>query len=157
VRALRGRSASLAPDLHESLAFGDAAYAAFLDAVDAHVARSGLDVPADPAARSTPPDPPCVVEPVADLDLRAAGVGAVVWATGYAYDFGWIDLPVLDARGAPVHARGASVVPGLYFLGLPWLSRMSSSFLSGVGEDAARLADLITLHREQELPRPVAA
>jgi putative flavoprotein involved in K+ transport len=155
VRALRGRSASLAPDLHESLAFGDAAYAAFLDAVDEHVTRSALDVPADPAARLVLPNPPCVVEPVAELDLRSAGIGAVVWATGYAYAFGWIDLPVLDARGAPVHERGASAVPGLYFLGLPWLSRMSSSFLSGVGEDAARLADLIALPREQELPGPV--
>ncbi len=157
LRGLRGRSVSLAPDLNESLAFGDAAYAAFLDTVDAHVARNALDFPADPAARLALPNPPCAVEPVAELDLRAAGVRAVVWATGYVYDFGWIDLPVLNAGGVPVHVRGASAVPGLYFLGLPWLSRMNSSFLSGVGEDAARLAALITLHTEQELPRPVAA
>ena len=157
VRAVREGAVSLAPDLRESLAFGDAAHAAFLDLVDAHVARSGLDVPADAAARSVLPDPPCVREPIPELDLRAAGVGAVVWATGYAYDLGWIGLPVLDARGTPVHAHGAAVIPGLYFLGLPWLSRMSSSFLSGVGDDAARLADLIDLRSRRELPEHVGA
>ena len=34
-------------------------------------------------------------------------------------------------------------MPGLYFLGLQWLSKMNSSFLAGVGDDAARLADHI--------------
>jgi hypothetical protein len=64
----------------------------------------------------------------------------VIWATGYRFDFDWIDLPVLNAEGAPVHRGGLTSIPGLYFLGLPWLSKMNSSFLSGVGEDAARLA-----------------
>jgi putative flavoprotein involved in K+ transport len=50
---------------------------------------------------------------------------------------------VLDARGEPVHRRGVTDVPGLYFLGLQWLSRMKSAFLSGVGDDAAVLADHI--------------
>jgi putative flavoprotein involved in K+ transport len=67
----------------------------------------------------------------------------VIWATGYGVDFGWIDVPVLDARGEPVHRRGVTEVPGLYFLGLQWLAKMSSSFLSGVGDDAADLADHI--------------
>ena len=61
----------------------------------------------------------------------------MIWATGYGVDFGWIDIPVLDARGEPVHRHGVTDVPGLYFLGLQWLSKMSSSFLSGVGDDAA--------------------
>jgi putative flavoprotein involved in K+ transport len=69
----------------------------------------------------------------------------VIWATGYGVDFGWIDLPVF-AQGQPVHVRGVTDVPGLYFLGLQWLSRMSSSFLSGVGDDAAGLADHIAAH-----------
>jgi hypothetical protein len=64
----------------------------------------------------------------------------VIWATGYRFDFDWIDLPVLNAEGAPIHRGGLTSIPGLYFLGLPWLSKMNSSFLSGVGEDAARLA-----------------
>ena len=100
-------------------------------------------MPQDPDARAVLSDPSCVAEPLRRLDLRAEGIGAVIWATGYRVDFGWIEVPVLDARGEPVHRRGVTEVPGLYFLGLQWLSRMSSSFLSGVGDDAADLADHI--------------
>jgi putative flavoprotein involved in K+ transport len=108
-----------------------------------HVARHDLDMPEEPAARAVTADPPCLVEPLRRLDLHAAGIGAVIWATGYSCDFSWIDLPVLDASGEPVHRGGITDEPGLYFLGLQWLSKMNSSFLAGVGDDAARLADHI--------------
>jgi putative flavoprotein involved in K+ transport len=139
----RDGAIDIAPDLAASLAHGDAAYTAFLDMVDAHVERHDLDLPEDPAARAVQPDPPCIAESLRRLDLHAAGVSAVVWATGYGVDFDWIDLPVLDARGEPVHCQGITDVPGLYFLGLQWLSKMNSSFLAGVGDDAARLAEYI--------------
>jgi putative flavoprotein involved in K+ transport len=141
--AARDGVVEFAPDLADSLAAGDVAYAAFLDMVDAHVARHGLDMPQDPGTRAVLPDPPCVTAPLLRLDLDAAGITAVIWATGYGVDFGWIEVPVLDARGEAVHRHGIAEVPGLYFLGLQWLSRMSSSFLSGVGDDAAVLADHI--------------
>jgi putative flavoprotein involved in K+ transport len=147
VAAREGRL-ELASDLADSLAFGDAAYAAFLDMADRHVTRHGLDMPQDPDARAVESDPPCLVEPLRHLDLHAAGIGAVIWATGYGCDFGWIDLPVLDASGEPVHREGTTDVPGLYFLGLPWLSKMNSSFLAGVGDDAARLAEHIAARRQ---------
>jgi putative flavoprotein involved in K+ transport len=95
------------------------------------------------------PDPPCVTEPLRRLDLRADGVGAVIWATGYALDFGWIEIPVLDKRGEPLHRHGIAEVPGLYFLGLQWLSKMSSSFLSGVGDDATVLTDHIAARKNK--------
>ncbi len=145
VRAARDGVVDIAADLAENLATGDATYAAFLDRVDAHIERHGLDMPEDPAARAVKPDPPCLTEPVRRLDLRAENISAVIWATGYGFDFGWIELPVLDGRGEPVHRRGVSEVPGLYFLGLQWLSRMKSAFLSGVGDDAAVLADHIAV------------
>jgi putative flavoprotein involved in K+ transport len=133
----------LAPDLAESVANGDATYLSFLDRVDAHIERHALALPEDPDARAMLPDPPCIADPLRRLDVSADGIGAVIWATGYGVDFGWIDAPVLDARGEPVHRGGVTEVPGLYFLGLQWLSKMSSSFLSGVGDDAADLADHI--------------
>ena len=133
----------IAPDLAASLADGDLRYTTFLDMVDAYVQRRGLDCPDDPSARTALPDPPCVSAPLRRLDLRAEGIRSVIWATGYGVDFSWIDMPVFTARGEPVHVHGITDVPGLYFLGLQWLSKMSSSFLSGVGDDAARLADHI--------------
>jgi putative flavoprotein involved in K+ transport len=89
------------------------------------------------------PDPACVAEPLRRLDLRTEGIGAVIWATGYGLDFGWVEIPAFDARGQPLHRHGVSEIQGLYFLGLQWLSRLKSAFLSGVGDDAAVLADHI--------------
>jgi putative flavoprotein involved in K+ transport len=134
---------AFAPDLAKRLAYGDASYTIFLDMVDAHVEARGLDMPKDPDARKVLPDPLCLTEPLLRLDISAAGIGAVIWATGYGFDFGWIDVPVLNPRGEPDHVRGITGVPGMYFLGLQWLAKLNSSLLSGVGDDAAVLADHI--------------
>ena len=144
--AARDGVIEIAPDLGASLANGDAVYATFLDTVDTYVERHALDFPDDPDARAALPDPLCVTAPLRRLEIDAAGITSVIWATGYAVDFGWIDVPVLDARGEPVHRAGITGVSGLYFLGLQWLTRMKSSFLSGVGDDAAVIADHIKAH-----------
>ena len=69
---------------------------------------------------------------------------SIVWATGYALDFGWIGIDAFDAKGRPVHERGvSSTTPGLYFLGLAWLSRRASPFIWGVWPDAEYLAGQI--------------
>jgi putative flavoprotein involved in K+ transport len=157
LEAAREGAMAFAADLAESLADGDATYAGFLDMVDAHVEQHGLDMPADPTARLALPDPPCLIEPLRVLNFRAAGIRSVVWATGYSFDFGWIKIPVLDSRGAPIHHRGITEVPGLFFLGLQWLSKMNSSFLNGVGDDARRLADhLVARMAEGKRPAPLA-
>jgi putative flavoprotein involved in K+ transport len=143
VIAARDGVLDIAPGLAENLANGDLYYKTFLDMMDAHVAQHGLDLPGDPAARATPPDPPCVTAPLRRLDLAAEQISAVIWATGYGVDFGWIDIDILESRGDPVHRGGITGVPGLYFLGLQWLSKMHSAFLSGVDDDATVLADHI--------------
>jgi putative flavoprotein involved in K+ transport len=143
LKAARDGVLEIAPDLAGSLANGDVVYATFLNMVDAHVQLHGLNFPDEPAARAQLPNPPCVDAPSSRLDLGAESIHAVIWATGYGVDFGWIDVPVLDAHGEPVHRNGITDIPGLYFLGLQWLARMKSSFLSGVGDDAAVLADHI--------------
>ena len=132
---------NFAADLADNLVYGDAAYLAFLDFVDAHIARKGMRLEEDPAARLIMPTPTEMHRPIRRLDFRAAGIGTVIWATGYDLDFDWIDIPVLDQRGAPVHEKGVTRFPGLYFLGLNFLSKLSSAFLIGVAEDAERLAE----------------
>jgi len=130
-----------APDLTENLAKGDESFAGFLRIADAHVDRQGLALPAEHLPVTTFPEP---ASDIASLDLRAAGIASVIWATGYRYDFDWIDLDVFDpSTRAPRHRRGVTDVPGAYFLGLPMLHKTKSSFLSGVGEDADFLADRI--------------
>ncbi|QOZ31719.1 NAD(P)-binding domain-containing protein [Bradyrhizobium sp. CCBAU 53421] len=143
VTAARDGVLEIAPDLVTNIANGDAYYATFLGMVDDFIAARGLHQPDDPAARIRLPDPPALGAPLRTIDLGAERISSVIWATGYGLDLDWIDIPVLDANGAPRHRHGVSDVPGLYFLGLQWLSKMSSSFLSGVGDDAAMLADHI--------------
>jgi len=141
-----------AQDLANSLAMGDASYLAFLDQADAFAAKCGLDLPAEPEARLILPDPPDVLDPIRELPLHNAGVRSIVWATGYTLDFGWLKVPVFDERGAPVHRRGVTAVPGLYFLGLAWLSKRTSSFIGGVGHDAAWLAEDIAARFQNRGP-----
>jgi len=147
LRSARGDVIEIAPGLAENLVAGDLVFTTFLDIVDGYIKLRGLDLPDEPDARITLPDPPCVTEPLQHLDLGTSGIGAVIWATGYGLDFGWIDIPVKDANGDPLHRNGITDVQGLYFLGLPWLSKMNSSFLSGVGDDAAVLAEHIAARR----------
>lgn len=130
----------LAPDLKANIDRGDADYLAMLDAADAYVAQQGLDLPEEPAARAIGRDPACVTDPVLSLDLHGAGIASVIWATGYALDFGWIKIDLFDAKGSPRHRKGVSEEPGLYFLGLAWLTRRASPFIWGVWHDADYLA-----------------
>lgn len=140
--AARDRVIAIAPDLMENLAFGDAAFQAFMEFVDAHISRARLKLPEDPEARRLSSAPANLAAPQS-LDLRAEGIATVIWATGYGVDFAWIKLPVLDSQGMPIHQRGVTAERSRYFLGLNLLSKMSSSFIFGVGDDAVRLADHI--------------
>jgi len=63
-------------------------------------------------------------------------VDVVIWATGYRFDYTWIDAPVLDPEGRVRHRRGVTEVPGLYFLGLPWQYTRGSALIGWVKDDA---------------------
>jgi len=86
-----------------------------------------------------------VAQPILDLDLKAAGITSIIWATGFRYDFDWIKLPLFDETGEPIHRRGMTACQGIYFLGLKWLYKLKSAFLSiaGPAEDAAYIAERI--------------
>jgi putative flavoprotein involved in K+ transport len=74
-------------------------------------------------------------------DGRILPAEGVIWATGFQPDYRWINLPILDEHGYPLHSRGViQNTPGLYFIGLPFQTGLSSSLLGGVGKDAAYIA-----------------
>lgn len=133
-----------APDLGDNIAAGDANYLSVLDEADAYIARTGLDLPEEPEARRLGAMPACVTDPLLQLNLAEAGVTTVLWATGFAVDYSWLKVDAFDEQGKPRHQRGVSAEPGIYFLGLPWLSRRGSSFIWGVWHDAKFLADHIS-------------
>ena len=140
----------IAPDIPSNIQNGDDSLLALLDEADAFAKREGLDLPEEPEARLSLPDPECLIHPILKLDLNEAGITSIVWATGYTFDFSWIKLDAFDEKCRPKHERGVSVLPGLYFLGLPWLSDRSSSFIWGVWRDAGFLASHIAGKTSQE-------
>jgi len=136
-----------APDLKTNIENGDANYLSMLDEADAYIARNNLDLPEEPRARVFGADPDCVTNPIGELDFAEAGITSIIWAVGFAYDYGWLQVDAFDENGRPQHQRGVSSEPGVYFLGLPWLSRRGSSFIWGVWHDAKYLADQIAIQR----------
>lgn len=134
-----------ANDLGDNIAQGDSHYLSILDEADAYVERNGLGLPEDPEARRVYPEPDCVASPLRELNLQESGVTSIIWATGYASDYSWMNVDVFDDQGKPSHQRGISPEPGIYFLGLAWQSRRGSSFIWGVWHDAKFLADQIAI------------
>jgi putative flavoprotein involved in K+ transport len=143
LRAAHGTHLVLAPDLEASLAKADAVVAQLMRDIDAYILRTGSEAAAERGPDAMGPAEPSAAEPMVSLDVRAAGIGTVIWGTGYRYDFGWVRVPVFDRAGFPLHRRGVTAAPGLHFLGLPWLHTRKSGLLFGVGEDAAFLAATI--------------
>ncbi|MCS3879310.1 SidA/IucD/PvdA family monooxygenase [Gordonia amarae] len=143
-------------DLKANIDGGDANYLGMLDAADEYIERNGLDLPEEPAAREIIADPACVSAPILELDLAAAGVTTILWAVGFGNDYDWLQVDAFDEGGNPQHQRGVSSEPGVYFLGLPWLSRRGSSFIWGVWHDAKYLADQIAIQRAYAEYRPPA-
>lgn len=140
VRVSDGR-ATFAGSLRNHLASADLKQARLLDDIDDHAARTGLDAEVGPVDRPEPTRPPT---PLRDVDL--ASLGAVVWATGYRPHHPWLEPDLVDDKGAMIHQGGVLPRPGLYALGLPFLRRRRSSFIDGIGLDAAELADHLRRH-----------
>jgi putative flavoprotein involved in K+ transport len=114
------------------------------DGVDDYLAQAGITPPPledDPA--DVPNSQAECVSPLRRLNLREAKVSTIIWATGFTADFSWIHLPVLDAEAKPIHQRGISPVPGVYFIGFPWLSSRKSGIIYGIEEDAHYIAGVI--------------
>ncbi|QHI98526.1 NAD(P)-binding domain-containing protein [Xylophilus rhododendri] len=131
------------PGLAENVGEGDRAYFDVLRDADAYIEEHGLDFPPEPEAWKLLPDPDCLTHPIESLDLKAAGISSILWATGFTFDYRWLQVDAFDEKGEPFHKRGISAESGIYFLGLPNLVNRASSFIYGVWHDAKYIADHI--------------
>jgi putative flavoprotein involved in K+ transport len=134
---------TFATDLVKNITDGDENYLSVLEEGDAYIEKNNLDMPKEEDAKIIGPDPECMKNPILELDLAQQGITTIIWATGFAQDFSWLKVDAFDKNGKPQHERGVANEPGLYFLGLPWLSMRGSSFIWGVWEDAKFLANHI--------------
>jgi putative flavoprotein involved in K+ transport len=146
VRDARDGQIILAPDLKETLAKVDQFESDMLKLVDEYIIRTALG--AQPEAVPELRDG-YERERITELDLNAAGISTVIWATGYTFDFSLVKSPVVDSDGYPIQKRGVTRFEGLYFLGMPWLHSRRSGILFGVGDDAAYLAAHIAARQKE--------
>ncbi|MFN0088699.1 MAG: NAD(P)-binding domain-containing protein [Acidimicrobiales bacterium] len=112
-----------------------------LDRIDAYVEERGLDESLPAPSR---PERTRLAAPPTELRLDA--FRTVVWATGYRPRYPWLDPIAFDAQGRLRHDGGISPIPGLYFLGLPFLRRRKSNFIDGVGPDASEVLAALRTH-----------
>ena len=137
-----------ADDLERNISRGDTNYLSVLNEADEFIKLNNLDLPLEPEAHILGPMPQAARNPIREIDLAAAGIATILWATGYSVDYGWLQVPdALTDSGKPAHQRGVSNASGVYFLGQPWLSRRGSAFIWGVWHDAKFLADQIQIQQ----------
>lgn len=135
-----GDTLRFAPDMKDGLAKADAFEADAVRRIDDFIDRVGLDVPTEtlPVLRDG-----FGLEDITDLSLAASDIATVIWAMGYDFDFSLVKAPILDEYGYPIQKDGVTAVPGLYFVGMPWLHKWKSGLLVGVGEHAELIASEI--------------
>ena len=126
--------------LRNVLSLADLKMNRLLTAFDEWAKDSGRDADVDAPERFAPTGVPAA--PRWQLDLGRGEIASVVWATGFRPDYGWLHLPVIDAKGQLRHEGGVlEDSPGLYALGLPVLLRRKSTFIYGIEEDAREVVD----------------
>jgi len=111
------------------------------DRIDEHATDHDLD---SVLPEPTRPEPTVLGAVPTELDLSR--FDTILWATGYRPKYEWLDRVAFDRRGRLVHDGGVCALPGLYLLGLPFLRRRKSSFIDGVGPDAAELVSHLHAH-----------
>lgn len=130
--------------LADHVAFADDRSAEFNRRVDEWISANGIEArPIEEDPNDEPAGQDVIEAGITALDLVTAGVGSVIWCTGFTADFDWIHLPVMNENGRPSHQRGISSVPGIYFLGFPWLHSRKSGIIHGINEDARFIAEAI--------------
>lgn len=144
---IAGSTLKLGDGLNDCIAFADDKAEQFKAAIDQYIAEHAIE--------ASPPTPDPGEPSLPDLggsdrldalDLRSAGIGTVIWCTGFDADWSWVRVDVFDEHGRPRHRAGISECRGLYFLGMPWLAKRKSGILYGVSEDAARIVQHIERH-----------
>ena len=144
--ALYGRMSGVAggnmlfeANLRDNLDKADQVYNGINALIDRHIAARNIDAGA-PSLYRPLWEPGAEVE---SLDLGAAGITSIIWATGFTPDWSYAALPIFDGTGYPVQRRGLTSLPGTYVLGLPWLWTWGSGRFLAVGKDAAYVVEYL--------------
>lgn len=136
--AIDGHHLRFDDDLVKTTAAADVKLASLLSRLDRLADRAAFAPFIGEPEPFEPLWPEFVTAPT-DLNLTAAGVRSIVWATGFRRSYSWLKIPLLDARGELIHQGGVTPLPGVYAMGLPFQRTRKSAFIDGVGADARAL------------------
>lgn len=141
---IEGNILTLSDDAAENVHFADNFSQMIKDQVDTYLLHAGIVPPSleDDPADIPDPQASCASH-MLSLNLQEEDISTIIWATGFKGNFSWLNLPVLDTDGKPIHQRGISPVQGLYFIGFPWLNSRKSGIIYGIEEDARYIANAI--------------
>lgn len=140
--AVDGSRARFGADLPQMIAASDAKLRSLLSRINRMTGNRQRDLAASEPLSISHWQPP------GEVDLLAQGFSSVIWATGYRRNYSWLKIPVLDSWGELIHEGGVTPSPGLYAMGLNFMRRRKSSFIGGVGEDAAELSSHLASYLE---------
>jgi putative flavoprotein involved in K+ transport len=142
--AVRDGRALFSGGLRNVFSLADLKMRRLLDTFDEWALASGRDAEFGPPERFAPTRVPSSTR--LQLDLGSGEIRSIVWATGFRPEYGWLDVPALDAKGQLRHEGGVSDSPGLYALGLPVLRRRKSTFIYGIEDDAREVIEHLARH-----------
>lgn len=139
LQSVVGSELFFANDLEKNLDYADSVSESIKDLIDDYIMKNNLEAPTEP--RYVPVWRPNNYQQ--RLDLEKSKITSVIWATGFKPNYSWIDLAVFDENEMPIHKRGITKIPGLYFIGLPWLHTWGSARFSGIAQDAEYIVENI--------------
>lgn len=129
-----GHRLRLEPDVGDNILYADQVSQVFRSMWDAHAGLTDTDGVA--AWQDDPADAPAEhlydLSGPESLDLAAARISTVIWATGFDASLDWLPANALGQGGL-------TLLPGLHAIGAPWLTHRASNNLYGIGADAAQL------------------
>jgi putative flavoprotein involved in K+ transport len=141
---IRDGRALLSGGLRNVFSLADLKLSRLLDTFDEWALTSGRAAELGSPERLTPTRAPESAR--LQIDLRSGEIRSILWATGFAPDYGWLDVPVVDEKGRLRHDGGVVDSPGLYALGLPVLRRRKSTFIYGIEDDAREVVGHLAGH-----------
>ncbi|WP_201509227.1 flavin-containing monooxygenase [Psychrobacter alimentarius] len=146
-KAFTDNTVSFNDDLVDNIVSAEQSYLDNLEEMDRYIDNNGLDLPKEPEAKVFMEMPDTMKNPIHELDFDKDNITSIIWASGFGYNYNWLPFDIFQENGAPIHNRGVTSEPGLYFVGLPYLSGKGSSFIWGVWHDAKRIAEYIDIQR----------
>ena len=136
----------ISKNVESSIKFSDSFALDFYRKIDDHIYKNNINAPL-PTAQDLfgfkdEEDSPIIETET--LDLQKKNISTIILATGFSFDFNWINFPILDDFGYPITKNGKTDIQGIYFCGLNWMTKRKSGIIWGVGEDAKLVSKSIS-------------